>query len=75
MTKIMHINNCAFFQKMNKTLVDSYKRRGIIPSILEHMKNFEQAYNVQVIVENERWSALEFSTEQDATLAILKWAS
>jgi len=71
MTKVIHIKNCSFFQKMNKTLVDSY---SILPGITQHKKNFEQAYNVQVKVKNSKWIALEFSTEQDAMLAILNWS-
>jgi hypothetical protein len=58
------------FTKMNTALVDSY---GILPGMTQHKKNFEQAYNVRVVVENSVWTALEFSTEQDAIVLGLKW--
>jgi hypothetical protein len=70
---IVSIENSSMFKKMNRVLVDQYHRQGIVPSILEHQNNFQQAYNVQVIVENSRWSALEFFSEQDAIVSIMKW--
>jgi hypothetical protein len=65
-------NDSPMFTKMNTALIDSYN--GILPGLTQHKKNFEQAYKVQVKVKNSQWIALKFSTEQDATLATLKWS-
>ena len=71
---ILRIKNVMpVFKNMNKVLVDSYKRRGIIPSLGEHRKNFEHTYNVRIVVDNSIWSAFEFPSEHDATLAIIKY--
>jgi hypothetical protein len=66
-------NELPIFKKMNTVLVARYKRQGIIPSLGEHRKNFEQTYNVRVVVENNIWAALEFPSEQDAIVSIMKW--
>jgi hypothetical protein len=67
-------NELPIFKKMNTALVARYKRQGIIPSFSEHRKNFEQAYNVRVVVENNIWAALEFPSEKDAIISIMKWS-
>ena len=74
---IVRIENArAVYKNMNKELIDSYKRQGIVlvPTLGEHTRNFEQEYNVRVIIENSAWAAFEFPSEHDATLAIIKWS-
>lgn len=73
---IVRINtpgNILMFKRMNQAIVDTYKRRGIVPNMGQHRATFEQTHGVQVIVENSRWQALEFPAEQDYLLATLKW--
>ena len=65
--------NILLFKHMNQAIVDSYKRKGVIPSMGQHKDAFEQTYGVQVIVDNSTWRALEFASEQDYTMAVLKW--
>ena len=67
-------NELPIFKKMNTALVARYKQQGIIPSLGEHRKNFEQAYNVRVVVENNIWAALEFPSEKDAIVSMMKWS-
>lgn len=62
------------FKNMNNQLVDGYKRQGIVPTIHEHMKNFEQTYDVKITITNGVWSLIEFPTEQDYVMAVMKWA-
>lgn len=74
---IVNFNNnkdaVDLYQRMNKTLVNGYKRVGNMPNLSQHTANFEKTYNVRVIVENSRWAGLEFPTEQDYLWAMLKW--
>lgn len=73
---IVEINkpgNILLFKHMNQAIVDSYKRKGIIPSMSQHKDAFERTYGVQIIVDNSYWQALEFPSEQDYLMAVLKW--
>lgn len=63
-----------WFQNMNKAVVDRHKLQSIMPIDLHlHKTMFEQTHGVRVIVKNSRWAALEFSSEQDYLMAMLKW--
>lgn len=62
------------YQRMNKPLVDGYKRVGNMPNLLQHTENFEKTYNVKVVLGHSGfWAGLEFPTEQDYIWAMLKW--
>lgn len=65
--------NIRMFFRMNKMIVDTYKRQGIIPNMDEHRATFEQTHRVKVVIKNSRWQALEFVGEQDYLMAMLKW--
>lgn len=58
---------------MNQAIVSSYKRKGVIPSMGQHKDVFERTYGVEIIVDNSKWQALEFPSEQDYLMAVLKW--
>lgn len=62
-----------WFRHMNKAVVNKYKSQGIIPDLHEHRDMFEQTHGVRVILENSRWHALEFASEQAYLMAILKY--
>lgn len=67
--------NILLFRHMNREVVDSYKRKGIIPTMGEHQKTFEQTYGVKIEISasGNFWSHMEFPDEQAYTLAVLKW--
>lgn len=71
--KITSSGNFMLFKHMNQMIVDEYKRQGIIPNIVEHRATFEQTHRVKVVVKNSCWRALEFASEQDYLMAILRW--
>lgn len=62
-----------WFQHMNKAVVDRYKLQNIMADLHVHKDRFEQIHGVRVIVKNSRWHALEFPSEHDYTMAMLKW--
>ena len=62
-----------WFQNMNKFVVDRYKLQNIIAELHVHKAMFELTHGVRVILENSRWHALEFSSEQAYLMAMLKW--
>ena len=66
--------NIRLFKNMNTAVVDSYKRKGIIPNLGQHRDMFEQIYNVKIIVKNNTWAGVEFPSEQDYVAAVLKWS-
>jgi hypothetical protein len=61
------------FKHMNKAIVNRYQRQGVIPDLHEHKVTFEKTHSVRVIVKNSCWQALEFPSEQDYLMAMLKW--
>ena len=71
--KINTPGNILMFKHMNQMIVDKYKRQGIIPNMGQHRATFELTHRVKVVADNSNWTALEFTTEQDYTLAMLKW--
>jgi hypothetical protein len=77
LVKINSENNILLFKRMNKEIVDSYKRRGIIPTMREHKKTFEATHGVKVEMgeSGNFWSHLEFLDEQAYIMALLKWGS
>ena len=76
LVKINSENNILLFKRMNKEVVDSYKRKGIIPAIGEHKKTFEATHGVKVEMgeSGNFWSYLEFPDEQAYIMALLKWS-
>lgn len=58
---------------MNQAIVDNYKRMGVIPSMGQHKTTFETTHGVKITVTNSNWSHIEFPSEQDYLLAVLKW--
>ncbi len=74
--KINSENNILLFKHMNKEVVDSYKRKGIIPTMGEHRTTFEATHGVKVEMgeSGNFWSHLEFPNEQAYTMAVLKWS-
>lgn len=73
---IVRINtpgNILMFKNMNQVIVDQYKRQGITPNMGQHRTMFEQTHGVTVIAGPSSWTALEFATEQDYLMAMLKW--
>ena len=62
-----------WFQHMNKFVVDRYKLQNIMPDLHVHKSLFELTHGVRVIVKNSRWQAVEFPSEQDYLMAMLKW--
>jgi hypothetical protein len=77
LVKINSENNILLFKRMNKEIVDSYKRRGVIPTMGEHKKRFEDTHGVKVEMGagSNYWSHMEFPNEQAYTMALLKWGS
>lgn len=71
--KINQSGNILLFKHMNRVIVDSYKRKGIIPSLSDHKKLFEHTHGVEIILDNGNWSHMKFSNEQDYLMAVLKW--
>lgn len=67
--------NIVLFKHMNQRIVDGYKRKGIIPTMREHQATFETTYGVKVDYSADTgiWKHMEFPTEQDYTMAVLKW--
>lgn len=66
--------NIILFKRMNQTIVDSYKRKGIIPNMGEHKAMFEATHGVKIDYgKSNFWKYMEFPTEQDYTMAMLKW--
>lgn len=73
---IVRINtpgNILMFKNMNQVIVDKYKRQGITPNMAQHRTMFEQTHGVTVIAGHSNWQALEFATDQDYLMAMLKW--
>lgn len=56
--------NTPWFDLMNSRLIQSYSKLPMI-MIDSHTKNFEDTYGVKVIIENNRWAAIEFANEFD----------
>ena len=75
--KINSENTILLFKHMNKEVVDSYKRKGIIPTMGEHKKTFEATHGVKIKMgaSSNFWSHLEFPDEQAYIMALLKWGS
>lgn len=67
--------NNAMFKNMNKRLVDDYRRQGIVPSMAEHVSNFEQVYGVKIVGDSgwARWDHVEFPSEEALTIAALTY--
>ena len=67
--------NIILFKRMNQEIVNDYKRKGVIPTMNQHKATFEDTHGVKI--EYGRggnfWKYLEFPSEQDYTLAMLKW--
>jgi hypothetical protein len=71
---LFHPGTLMMFKHMNKVVIDRYKLQSIMPNDLHlHKDRFEQIHGVRVILENSRWTALEFSNEHDYLIAMLKW--
>ena len=68
-------SNILLFRHMNKIIVDSYKRKGIIPTMGQHKATFEATYNVKLEMGESQnfWKYMEFPSEQDYLMAVLKW--
>lgn len=68
-------SNIILFKRMNQAIVDSYKRKGIIPSMGQHKATFEATYGVQLELGESHmfWKFMVFPTEQDYLIAVLKW--
>jgi len=77
LVKINSENNILLFKRMNKEIVDSYKRRSVIPTMGEHKKTFEATYGVKIEMgeSGNFWSHLEFPDEQVYIMALLRWGS
>lgn len=72
--ELFHPGTLMMFKHMNKAVIDQYKLQSIMPDDLHlHKDRFEQIHGVQVILENSRWHALEFPSEQAYLMAMLKW--
>jgi len=67
--------NIILFKRMNQTIVDEYKSKGISPTMNQHKAMFEKTHDVKI--EYGRggnfWKYMEFSSEQAYTMAVLKW--
>jgi len=77
MTKTVKIDTLGthiMFKNMNRRIVDIYRRKGIIPTMEEHRKTFQETYGVKISGLNGIWSHLEFPDEQAYMMAALKWA-
>ena len=46
LVKINSENNILLFKRMNKEVVDSYKRKGIIPAMGVDRNRFEETHGV-----------------------------
>ena len=57
-------------------LTQDCTRKGIIPTMREHQATFEATYGVKVDYSADTgiWKHMEFPTEQDYLMALLKWA-
>lgn len=73
--RINNKSNSSLFRHMNKVIVDSYKRKGIIPSMGQHKATFEETYKVKLELGESHnfWKYMEFPSEQDYLMAVLKW--
>ena len=68
--------NVALFRRMNKQVVDKYTvKQGKISNLAEHIKNFEAIHGVRITMapSGNFWEAMEFPSEADYTMAMLKW--
>jgi hypothetical protein len=67
--------NIILFKRMNQTIIDGYKRKGIIPTMREHKATFEATHGVGIAYNADSgfWKYMEFPSEQDYTMAVLKW--
>lgn len=62
-------------KNMNQQIVNGYKRKGIIPNMIQHIKTFEETHGVKIIIENSIWKYIEFPDDQAYIIALLKWAN
>lgn len=72
---IVNIGECgSAFSNAHKALLD---RRGNM-ILGDHWRQmiewWQEEYNIKVIAGNSRFEQLEFATEQDYTMFMLKWA-
>ena len=67
--------NIILFKHMNRSIIDGYKRKGIIPTMREHKDKFEATHGVKIAYNADTgvWKYLDFDTEQDYMMAMLKW--
>lgn len=68
-------SNIVLFRRMNQAVVDSYKRQGIVPNMAQHRATFELTHGVRLEFGRSQnfWKYMEFATEQDYLMAVLKW--
>ena len=67
--------NIILFKRMNQSIVDGYKRKGIVPTMREHKATFEATHGVEIAYNADSgfWKYMDFPTEQDYLMALLKW--
>ena len=73
---IVEINQSGtamMFKHMNKAVVDQHQQSPLPIDLHLHKDMFEQIHSVRVIIENCRWHAVEFPSEQAYLIAMLKW--
>ena len=60
------------FHKAHTALTQRYAYLN--PSRKKLRELWKQVYGIKIIIENERWCAVEFDTEEDYTIFLLRWS-
>jgi len=62
---------------MNQAVINEYKSQlGVrdVPSMGEHLRQFEEKYDVKIHCTNwGNWDSVEFPSEEAYMMAVLKW--
>lgn len=60
------------FHKAHTALVKKYAYLN--PSRKKLRELWKQVYGVKIIIENDRWAAAEFNSEENYTIFLLRWS-